>query len=135
MLNDLWRYDPQANNGYFVNGKNIECIWCLFIWWISWIYTARFSLLSNDSIILYGGQGYALNQIGMLNDVWRYDSQSNLWLLSKDLKWVIFWPITNRLLVILEIEALFPFQHFPINLPFFFWWYGQCNEYKYYRTF
>jgi len=50
------------------------------------VYTARFSLLSNDSIILYGGQGYALNQIGMLNDVWRYDSQSNLWFLSKDLK-------------------------------------------------
>ena len=86
-LSDLWKYNTNTNQWSWINGNNKINI--------RPSYGARgvpspgnspgardFSLATNDAggqIWLFGGFGYPSNGFGYLNDLWRYDNDSNQW--------------------------------------------------------
>jgi len=82
-LNDVWRYDLETNEWYFVNGNQTTNSGGFYSRLGNGYPGARFthsmSLLSNNSIFLFAGYGYSSTSQGVLNDLWRYDPLSNDW--------------------------------------------------------
>jgi len=84
-LNELWRYDPLTNSWFYINGSlNVNSIG-------NYSGTSQypgsrsfhsFAVLSNDSMLIFAGEGITIttSQFGNLNDLWRYDPQTNNWL-------------------------------------------------------
>ena len=86
-LSDLWKYNVTTNQWVWINGNNNINV--------RPSYGAKgfpspgnspgardFSYASTDAtgkLWLYGGFGYPSNGFGYLNDLWRYDSDSNEW--------------------------------------------------------
>jgi len=78
-LNELWRFDTPANDWYFVEGNETIDVYGVTSTsgngYPGSRYSHTFSTLSNNSIILFAGNGYAINDnSGPLNELWRYDT-------------------------------------------------------------
>jgi N-acetylneuraminic acid mutarotase len=86
-LNDLWKYDPLANQWTWVSGDKLTGIYGVY-------GTRGISSISNKpgarvaasgctdslgNLFLFGGIGYARNSIGSLNDLWQYNPINNQW--------------------------------------------------------
>lgn len=87
-MNDLWRYDPASNTWTWYNGdktRNESGVYgTLGLSSVSNKPGARSSSVSvtngNGLLWLLGGNGYAqTGPQGFLNDLWRYDPNSNKW--------------------------------------------------------
>jgi len=77
FLNDLWRFDPLANDWYFIEGNqtlDVDGVTSSGNAYPGSRYSHTISTLSNNSIILFGGQGYTSEKEGILNELWRYDT-------------------------------------------------------------
>jgi len=78
-INELWRFDLETNDWYFVNGNetiNAEGVYStLGDGYPGGRYYVSMSLLSNNSIILFAGG----TNSGSFNDMWRFDPLSNEW--------------------------------------------------------
>lgn len=87
MLNDLWKYDPSINKWTWVNGDNtIEQKSVYGTKGISASTNkpgARYVSTSwkdaDDNLWLFGGYGYDENNVGNLNDLWKYNPSTNQW--------------------------------------------------------
>jgi len=78
-LNELWRFDTLANDWYFLEGNETTDVYGVTSTSGNGYPGSRdshtFSTLSNNSIILFAGNGYAINDnSGELNELWRYDT-------------------------------------------------------------
>jgi len=92
MLNDLWKYDPATNQWTWVSGDNNTST-------SSGVYgtqgTPNISnkpghrqrscgwIDSNNDLWLYGGWGYAINGLGLLEDLWKFDVALGQWVWMK----------------------------------------------------
>jgi len=81
-LNDLWKYDPTLNIWSYINGN--KTINGLSIYTENGIPGGRrastLSRISNNSLILFGGFGYATTSTaGCLSDLWIYNLSNNIW--------------------------------------------------------
>jgi hypothetical protein len=85
-LNDLWRYDPRANEWTWMSGGTTGDLPGVYgtqnVAAASNLPGARDSGVSwidkSGNLWLFGGSGYA-NTAGLLNDLWEYSPASNLW--------------------------------------------------------
>ncbi len=89
LLNDLWKYNPSTNNWTWIDGDNSRDVPGFYG------QKGRAALENNpggrqnsigwqDStgdFWIFGGEGYAAENIsGMLNDLWKYNHQTNNWI-------------------------------------------------------
>jgi len=79
-LNDLWRFDPLSNNWYFLEGNTTSSVPSLISSSGNGYPESRLqhtiSTLSNNSIILFGGNGNNGSEFDAtsLNDLWIYNT-------------------------------------------------------------
>ncbi len=86
-LNDLWRYNPTSNQWTWMSGNNTP--------YVSGVYgtmgtpspankpgSREGTMACKDNsgnFYLFGGYGYNESGIGLLNDLWRYNTTTNQW--------------------------------------------------------
>lgn len=87
-LNDLWKYDPLTNLWTWISGYNMlnqsstygtKGVPHSSNMPGSRMYNTNGSIDRNGDLWFFGGQGYAGGSIGYLNDLWRYQINSNTW--------------------------------------------------------
>ena len=87
FFNDLWKYDPTTNEWAWINGDTtydkIGIYGSVGMPSTNNKPGARRSSVgwkdSTGNFWLFGGDGYARNGEGFLNDLWKYSSASNVW--------------------------------------------------------
>ena len=86
-LGDLWKYNIPTNEWMWVNGDNAMNIRPSYgtkgiASTLNNPGARDFSVGSTDelgNLVLFGGYGYAGNGFGYLNDMWKYNAQTNEW--------------------------------------------------------
>jgi hypothetical protein len=86
-LNDLWKYDPSANQWTWVKGDNaINQPGVYGVQGVANVGTkpgARYISASwtdaNGNLWLFGGYGYSSSVSGILNDLWKYNPATDEW--------------------------------------------------------
>lgn len=86
-LNDLWEYTPRANTWTWISGGNT--VFGLGAYGTQGVPAstnlpqARERMASwidnTGDLWLFGGIGWSLNTVGMLNDLWRFDPVTKMW--------------------------------------------------------
>ena len=87
-LNDLWRYDPATNQWTWVSGSNTKSQ--VGVYGTKGVehpanvpggrYSSNSWIDSTGHLWLFGGYGYnSTTTFGYLNDLWRYDPETNQW--------------------------------------------------------
>jgi len=79
-LNDLWLYDPTANQFYFVGGNSTVNAWGSTGSYPGSRQRHSSAILSNDSLLIFDGFGYnSSGSHGYLFDLWRFDATVGQW--------------------------------------------------------
>ncbi len=87
-LNDLWKYDPITNLWTWISGYNMVNQSSTYgnkgvphssNMPGSRVFNTNGLIDRNGDLWLFGGQGYIGGSIGYLNDLWRYQINSNTW--------------------------------------------------------
>jgi len=84
LINEMWRLDLVVNNWFFVNGETgVNGYGDNSTSGNGYPGPRAYhstTLLSNDSLILFGGYGNSFSGYsGLLNELWRFDSIDNTW--------------------------------------------------------
>jgi len=79
----LWRFDPSSNLWFYINGNTTINDPGIISPYGDGHPGARYAsssiILPNDSMMIFGGNGYGNYSYGFLNDLWRYDTLLNQW--------------------------------------------------------
>lgn len=86
-LNDLWKYNPDNNQWTWIKGdKNINSYAVYGTKGTAHVnnkpgsnYASVYWTDNDGNLWLFGGFGYTANDIGLLNDLWKYDPVTNNW--------------------------------------------------------